>query len=125
MLDTTPKGASTPSYTVTDFQIFEVSLCPIGADQTAVTRTEPEINFVECEIVSAQSEGKKQMNQDKVERLRALEIENRVRSASLDESVAADMIARSISIEDASSEIFKKLEEQTTKGQKRSIAGFE
>jgi hypothetical protein len=55
------------------------------------------------------------------ERTRVSQISHAVRAANLEEQLATDLIARGLSMAEASAEIFKKLEEQTAKGQKRSI----
>jgi hypothetical protein len=59
------------------------------------------------------------------ERTRVSEITKAVRTAKLDDVTAADFIERGVSVDEVRKELFRKLEEQTAEGQKRSIVKVE
>jgi hypothetical protein len=132
MKDVTPKGASVPSFVATSFEVFELSLVSVPADSSAMIRSNPKNNH-ECEIISAQSEGKnmKEANSEASvpsalqERTRIQQITSACRAAGMEQAIVDDYIARGVSAEEVRTAAFAKLESETSKGQKRSILNVE
>jgi hypothetical protein len=134
------KGDKIQTLRATNWQPQEISIVPVGFDRLATTRTEENLNEVEVldqetpiqetimsenrteetpisspEVIDVQAlKEKSAVEAQSQERARVLDITQAVRAAKLEESMALEMIRSGVSMADASKEIFKKLEEQSS-----------
>lgn len=114
--DVSQDGDEIPTYRATRWQPAELSIVPIGFDKDAKVRketlTENEVEIIARsnikETAMSEKNDQPQLNKEAImkeaveaERTRSTEIRKAVREASLQDSLAEDMITRGLSVEEA------------------------
>jgi HK97 family phage prohead protease len=106
----------TPVFRAIDWEPFEVSLVPMGADSTAQVRGDPSTPPRSSPHLEKQMNPEKTTDTLTAERERVAGILNTVRTSGLETSVAERMIADGTSLENARSLVLEKLAERNAMG---------
>jgi phage head maturation protease len=117
MKDVSKPGDEIPSYLATRWTPMEISLVAVPFDSAATIRTSNKLNEVtiigSAETTPQSAKKETRMNESaRQERQRIQSIQNAVRAAKLDDSFAEELINNEATVEQASKEIFAKLEER-------------